>query len=388
LLNSNDYRPDRPLQLTPWSRIEGTYSPGGRPRAGTAISLTVPNISGDPTKRDRLSFELNTTTDVSGHFALDHVPSLPLRVEALANFGPASFGDILTPPGQSLHLDLGRNGSPVTGKIDLSQVVAANPPADGEKFDTSTSWIRAFRIDPLPRMPAGADPADWNSQMGAVLDGTATENSPIPAYFADLQPDGSFSFVDLPPGKYELIAVIHGERPANTCGWGLVLARGHRPFTVAHDPVELPTLSPDVIAHPSVGSIAPEITGKDATGKNFILSSLHGKYIVLDFWAGWCGPCRASLPLLQAVYRKHESANVAFVGLNFDYTTTAAMSAIRSAATPWPNILLGPWDGNSPALQSYDVSILPSLYLIGPDGRIAARDPTLDQLDALLPKNP
>jgi thiol-disulfide isomerase/thioredoxin len=291
----------------------------------------------------------------------------------------------VTTPGQTLHVDLGQNGSPVTGKIDLSQVVATNPPASGDKFETSTSWIRAFRVD-VP--PVGDDPADWNSQMAAVVNGTATENSPIPAYFADLEADGSFSFSALPPGKYELIAVIHGERPPNTCGWGLVLARGHVPFTVAGNPIGLPTLSPRVIVHPSLGSVAPEVTGKDATGKEFTLSSLRGKYVVLDFWAGWCAPCRASLPLLQRVYEKHASANVAFVGLNFDYTTAQAMSAIRSAATPWPNILLGPWDGNSSVLQTYDVSLLPSLYVIAPDGSIAARDPTLDQLDAMLPKGP
>jgi hypothetical protein len=88
------------------------------------------------------------------------------------------------------------------------------------------------------------------------------------------------------------------------------------------------------------------------------------------------------------VYRKHASSNVTFVGLNYDYTPAAAASAVAAAATPWRNIMLGPWDGNSPTLQAYDVSLLPSLWLIDPQGHIAARDPTPEQLDALLPKKP
>jgi thiol-disulfide isomerase/thioredoxin len=388
LLASGDYRSGTALKLKAWARVEGRYLPGGRPAAAVQIQTISPPLFSDPTRHDHLGFQLKTITDAEGHFVIDHVPSLPLRVEAGASYGPAAFVNILAQPGQTLHVDLGRGGSPVTGQIDLTQVIAVNPPPEGTSFDTSTSWIRAVQIDPSPPPPAGSDPADWNSQLATVLNGAATENLPIPAYFADLEPDGSFSFVGLPRGKYELLAVIHAERPPNTCGWGLVLGRGHSQFTVADSPLELPPLTPDVIPHPTVGSLAPEFTGKDSTGKDFSLSSLRGKYVVLDFWAGWCGPCRAALPLLQDVYRKHASSDVAFVSLNYDYTPVAAASAVATAATPWPNIMLGPWDGNSPVLQAYDVSLLPSLWLIDPQGHIAARDPTLEQLDALLPKSP
>jgi thiol-disulfide isomerase/thioredoxin len=388
LLASGDYRSGAPLKLNAWARIEGNYLPGGKAAAGVQISLISPQAFSDPSKYDRLNFQLNTITDAAGHFVIDHVPSLPLRLEAWATYGPAAFVNVHAQPGQILHVDFGNDGSPVEGHIDLAQVIAVNPPPEGTSFDTSTSWIRAVQIDPSPQPPAGADPTDWNSQFAAVLNGTATENLPVPAYFANLQPDGFFSFVGLPRGKYELLAVIHGERPPNTCGWGLVLGRGYSQFTVADSPLELPSLTPEAIQHPLVGSFAPDITGKDSTGKDFSLSALHGKYVVLDFWAGWCGPCRAALPLLQDVYRKHVSSNVTFVGLNYDYNPTAAASAVAAAATPWRNVMLGPWDGNSPILQAYDVSLLPSLWLIDTQGHIAARDLTPEQLDALLPKKP
>src|SRR5262249_41644243 len=156
--------------------------------------------------------------------------------------------------------------------------------------------------------------------------------------FADLQSDGSFKFDALPAGKYKLLVDIHGERPPETCGWGLMLAQGSTDFAVGDQPVSLPVLSVSVTKRPQASSPAPQLAALKSTNERFDLSALRGKYVVLDFWAGWCAPCRAAQPALKAIDRKYKD-KVSIVGLNFDYTDAKAKEAIESIHTPWPQLM-------------------------------------------------
>ena len=103
---------------------------------------------------------------------------------------------------------------------------------------------------------------------------------------------------------------IRGPRPPQTCGWGLMLATARMEFTVANSPVTLSDLTLEATQHPSVGSFAPDLVGKTAAGQAFSLADLRGKYLVLDFWAGWCAPCRASQPALKTIYKKYSRQSV------------------------------------------------------------------------------
>jgi hypothetical protein len=277
---------------------------------------------------------------------------------------------------------LADDGPMVSGQVDLAPVIAIKPPAEGTRFDTSTSWVRAVRVEPQPELPPGVDAADWQAQIKSVLDFTATEQLTIPATFANLQSDGSFTLDALLSGKYVLLVDIHGQRPPETGGWGLMLAKGHAEFTVGNQPVTLPTLPLLATARPQAGNVAPEITSTSAGGETLALSKLRGKYVVLDFWAGWR---RASQPALKAIYKKHEE-KVAFVGLNFDYTDQQAKDAIESIHSPWPQWMIGPWDANNATLVAYGVEVIPSIWLIDPQGHVVARDLTPDQLDEALTK--
>jgi thiol-disulfide isomerase/thioredoxin len=259
-------------------------------------------------------------------------------------------------------------------------VIAANPPLPGTKFDTSTSWVRAVRIEPRPEPPRGVDRADWNAQIQSVLEGTATEDLSIPATFAVLKPDGSFRFDALAPGRYMLLVDIHGLRPLQTCGWGILLAKGRTEFTVANKAITLPPLELKATSHPRVGSIAPQLAWSTAQGESISLAALNGKYVALDFWAGWCAPCVASQPSLKAVESKYKG-RVAIVGLNFDYTTDKAKEAIEVVNAPWRQVLAGAWGARNATLVAYGVEVIPSIWLIDPEGRIAAKDLTPEALD-------
>lgn len=383
ILPSINFKADQTSTLIPWARIEGTYRPGGKGRLGVSVHADAIRPLASATSRDRIHFPLEATTDAEGRFVIERVPAMQLRVGAEAGFGFAASKTLRIEEGKTNTITLADDGPPVSGKVDLSDTIAANPPPQGVPFDTGTSWVRAFRVDPQPELPDGADAADWGAQLQSVLDGNVDNSSTLPAAFSPLAPDGQFAFDALAPGRYVVQVEVRGERGPNTCGWGLLLARGHAGFTVGDRAISLPPVPLLTPAHPEAGVAAPEITGVTTDGGEFSLSKLRGKFVVLDFWAGWCVPCRAAQPSLQAIHARYEN-RVAFVGLNFDYTEDKAKKAAAAVKSPWPQVVAGPWEGTNPTLVAYGVETIPSIWLIDPAGKVVAKHLTVEQLEERL----
>ena len=383
IVPTDDYDPHKTTTLIPWARIEGNYRPSGIAQLGVAVTAEAIRPLAAMASRDNLLFLLNVTTDGTGRFVIEHVPAMQLRVGAHAGFGFGASKLVRIEPGRTNIVALADDGPAVSGRVNLSEVVAANPPPAGLKFDTSTSWVRAIRVEPKPGLPNGADAIDWEAQLKLVLDGRASDELTLPATFAELKADGSFAFDALAPGRYLVFVDIHGERPPDTCGWGLMLAKGSADFTVANSALALPIIELTAPAHPQCGSQAPEVSGTTADGESFTLSGLHGKYVVLDFWAGWCAPCRASQPALQALHAKHKD-QVTFVGLNFDYSELKANKAIASIKSPWRQVLRGRWDANNATLTAYGVEVIPSVWLIDANGKVVGKHLSLEDLEKTL----
>jgi len=122
-----------------------------------------------------------------------------------------------------------------------------------------------------------------------------------------------------------------------------------------------------------VGSAAPDIALSSPEGKAVQLSSLRGKYVLIDFWASWCGPCRMENPNVVRMYNKFKDKGFEIYGVSLDREKTAWVKAIEKDGLTWTHVSdLKFW--NSEAAQQYGVTAIPATFLLYKEGRIIAKN--------------
>ncbi len=121
----------------------------------------------------------------------------------------------------------------------------------------------------------------------------------------------------------------------------------------------------------AIGDIAPELTMNDVDDKPFSLSQLRGKYVLVDFWASWCGPCRGENPNVVAAYNQFKDKNFTVLGVSLDNNKEAWIEAIKEDKLNWKHISdLKKW--SSAAVGMYGFDGIPYNVLIDPQGKIIA----------------
>jgi thiol-disulfide isomerase/thioredoxin len=139
---------------------------------------------------------------------------------------------------------------------------------------------------------------------------------------------------------------------------------------VAHNPRHSP--SAPTASRPEL-PLAPDFSQADPQGKVVQLSALRGQYVLLDFWASWCPPCRAENPVLVRAYHQYKKKKFTILSVSLDHNRAAWLKAVKTDGLTWPQVSdLKGWD-NAAAVR-YHIEAVPQNFLLDPSGHIVGQN--------------
>jgi len=127
------------------------------------------------------------------------------------------------------------------------------------------------------------------------------------------------------------------------------------------------------------GTAFPTFAEQDVAGQPLVLTNYLGKIVLIDFWATWCGPCRAELPNVLGVFKKHHDQGFEIIGVSLDDDKAALERFTKENAMTWPQYFDGLGWNNKLAVQ-YGIQSIPATFLLDRNGKILGSNLRGDQL--------
>ncbi len=369
------------VRVKPWARVKGKLMQAGRPV--TSARVAIYPIRNEGIDEPPIHANFSATTDDMGSFEFERVP--PIRCRVLGNLHwsgdyPLSSSQSVPlelNPGDEVSLNLGGNGIEVTGQLALD----AQELKDFD-YHFSINYLVARKpgIEPPPFISnKGFDwRKGWNDSWASSTEGF-TYLATLHNYFVKPEPDGRLRISGVEPGDYELAISLY-----ETTEGCLVHPVGSRVlrFTVEPDAsdLELGKIAVPSMPVPRIGELAPGFQFVGLDGGNSSLTDMRGKYVLLDFWATWCGPCVAKLGEVERLRKEYaDRAHLVVVGVNLDADKEQAQEFLRSKDLPWMHTLLGDWSSTD-VPRRFAISTVPTYVLIDDQGRIIAHENSLEQV--------
>jgi thiol-disulfide isomerase/thioredoxin len=207
----------------------------------------------------------------------------------------------------------------------------------------------------------------WQQTWLSTYEGRAYLET-LEHWHVKLAPDGTFHINGVPTGEYDLAVQVYA-KPDGCMVDPLAQKVEHVTVTAAdvdRGELTLAEIAASVVAVPAVGDV-PVLTFERDDGSPGKLEELHGRYVIVHFWASWCGPCKQQLP---AVHKLHDDfvsmRNVAIISLSLDDDPVAWHDALKEYKMPWSH-------GRFTADTHGGVSSVPSYWLLDPTGKILVR---------------
>jgi len=359
------------IVLQPWGRIEGVARTGRKPWADQELMLSDRGF-GNGLNYDWSAFKV--TTDAEGRFAFENVPPGERQLVRLVKTSERSWvhshiTPITVKAGEALKVIFGGTGRTLTGKAVLSD------PTRKVDFNMGHHSFGTRQ----PRSPRTFKTAEEYREWEKTPE--VKEARKNHRYYAlRFDPNGVFRIENVPSGTYDLNIRLHEPgkdewRPGEMIGSASKeIIVDEIPGGVSDEPFDVGELTIQLKADLKVGGQAPAFEVKTVDGKPLKLSDYRGKYVLLDFWATWCGPCVAELPHLKSTYESFgKDERFAMIGLSLDPQTKEPEEFTKKNEMKWIQGFLGEWSQTQlPA--SYGVNGIPATFLLDPDGKIVAKN--------------
>lgn len=214
-----------------------------------------------------------------------------------------------------------------------------------------------------------------------------SESVPVRERGAITDREGRFTLRGLADGAWTVAARRWTARESAGCGVGPKDVFATRTILVGAEtmpPLELDV--PRLLGAPGVGDPAPQFEVATLDGRTVTLAGLRGKVVLVDFWATWCGLCRADFPKLRETYARYEGGkDFEIVGVSIDDDSEAVRKLVATLGLRWPQTSLGGLEKN-PLAQLFNVAATPSSFLIDREGKIVAVNASGEPLRAQLAK--
>ncbi|MEA3364631.1 MAG: redoxin domain-containing protein [Candidatus Hydrogenedentes bacterium] len=297
-------------------------------------------------------FEYQAKTDRQGNFEIDHLP--PMECCAMFDFAM-------------------RDGSAFQWPVEGLALQSESPPA--ARIGGTGQAVRGSV--PLPDEPTTTPQPPVLCILRQIPPGGGCGTPAFQAYTA-VRADGGFHFPDVPPGSY--VASVNLPRASSEEEERTEFDRLEVEFAVAApeegqapEEIDLGEMIPPERVTLAVKEPVPPFEARLVDGTPVALGDYAGRFLLVDVWATWCGPCHGDTPFLKKVYDEFgDDPRFAMLGISLDSEKDALMAYIEREKIPWPQIF-------APEIPGFDITSMwgiegiPAILLIGPDGTLAAQ---------------